>query len=493
MNFKKFYFENIDNFIPANVWEKAIASNDELKVAVELMAKINKLFPDGEIYIVGGVPRDLLMGNDVDDVDLATNIPFAELSKHFELRDISKAGAQPVHKLNYKDFSFDLAQFRVDSKTQGRSNNVSTLTNKFEEDSARRDITINSFGLTAEGKIMDYQNGIADMNNKVIKAVGNAKERFLEDASRILRIVRFAAKLGFGIESETRQAIIDMKDILSDRNVISNEAISKEFYKAAKSGKTLRNFMEGLADVDILKNIMPEFTAMEGMMHNLIHHPEGGGKVLGHILECLSASTFSDPVINLGVLFHDFGKATTYKQVDDKHTYHGHEGAGVPIVEGIFKRMVFPDLSAEDKKSILNAVANHMLVHNLNGLNVKTLTKLVNDLGWEVLKSVSYCDEASRGSMFDPKKFAEKIKIAEDKVGALGNADALKKKIKEKIDGLKLMQWFPSLSKKQSLIGQILPDMQDYVLSRMEQGGEISEDELHGKAQEIINVKNINL
>lgn len=493
MNFKQFFYENINKFISKSVWNNELQNNDELRVGVELMKKINELFPKGEIYIVGGVARDLLLGDKVADVDLATNIPFADLENHFELRDISKAGSQPVNKLNYKNFSFDLAQFRVDSKTHGRENNVSTITNNFEEDSKRRDITINAFGLTSNGEIIDYQGGIDDINNKVIKAVGDAKERFLEDASRILRIVRFAAKLGFQIEKSTKDAIIEMKDILVDRNIISAEAISKEFYKAAKNGKTLRNFIEGLISMGILIDILPEFQAMEGLVHSKEHHPEGDSKVIGHILECLSASKFNDPVINLGVLLHDFGKATTYKLKDGgKHTYYGHEAAGVPIVQKIFDRMKFPDLTSTDKEHILNAVANHMLVHGLDKLNIKTLTKLINNTGWEVLKSVSYCDEASRGSgLFNPIAFEKKIQDAEAKVAVLGDAEGLRKRIKEKIDGQKLMLWFPILNEKKALIGKILPDLQDFVLDQLNNGHDVTDKELFAKTEEILRDKKL--
>lgn len=488
MNFKRFFHENIERFIQKDTWHKELSINDELRTSVELMKEIKQLFPNKEIYIVGGVPRDLLLGIPVDDVDLATNIPFDELSKHFELRDISKAGSQPVHKLNYKGFSFDLAQFRKDSKTHGRANNVSTLTNSFKDDTDRRDLSQNAMGLTENGEVIDYQGGIDDMNNKVIRAVGDAKERFLEDASRILRVARFAAKAGFQIEEKTKQAVIEMKHLLLDRTVISNEAISKEFYKAAKSGQTLNNFLNTLIDVGILHDILPEFTAMDGMVHNIEHHPEGDGKVLGHIMECLKASKFNDPVINLGVLFHDFGKATTYELKDGyKHSYHGHEAAGVPIVEKIFKRLVFPDLSADDKQYILFAVANHMLVHGLDKLNIKSLTKIINNPGWEVLKSVSYCDEASRGApLFNEQKFNERIKNAEEKVATLGNAEQIKKKISERINGTKLMSWFPELQTNPKLIGKVLPSLQDHVLQQMNANVEVSDVELYNMAEKLI-------
>jgi tRNA nucleotidyltransferase (CCA-adding enzyme) len=260
MDFKehfKLYCESKTQ-LPSNIWREVLASNTELYNAVNLIKEIKILFPQKDILIVGGTARDILLGIEIDDVDMATNIPFEELSKYFELRNISKNNSQPVYDILYNGVHYDLASFRTDSKNTNRKNNVSQTTDNFEVDSARRDITQNALGLTENGEIIDYQGGIDDMNNKVVRAVGDAKERFLEDASRILRVARFAAKLGFKIEANTRNAVIEMKHLLLDRSVISSEAISKEFYKAAKSGKTLNNFLNTLIDVGILNDVLPE-------------------------------------------------------------------------------------------------------------------------------------------------------------------------------------------------------------------------------------------
>ena len=353
ITFSRFFKEsvnyNFDGF--PDKWEKALKSSEELRVGLELMNKIVNLFPNGEIYIVGGVPRDLLMGNDIDDVDMATNIPFENLSKHFELRNISKNDSQPVYTILYKDYAFDLAKFREDSQTEmGRQQNISTEVDSFETDTKRRDITINSFGLDHTGRIVDYQGGLQDLQNKLIRAVGNAKERFKEDATRLLRVFRFAAKMDFDIEENTLNAAKELKHLLLNPNLISQESISQEMYKAAKSGRTLSNFLQKLQDAGILDDILPEFTAMVGFDHDPQHHPEGDSQVLGHIHECLKASPYSDPVINLAVLFHDFGKATTRGTKPNGYSnYHGHEAAGVPIVENIFKRMRFAKLGPNDK------------------------------------------------------------------------------------------------------------------------------------------------
>jgi tRNA nucleotidyltransferase (CCA-adding enzyme) len=489
--FLKFYYEsvnyNLDDF--SSKWENALESSEELRVGLELMEKIMGLFPTGEIYIVGGVPRDLLMGNEIDDVDMATNISFEDLSKHFQLRNISKDDTQPVYTILYKNYAFDLAKFREDSQTaMGRQSNISTEVDSFERDTARRDISINSFGLDYKGRIVDHQGGLQDLQNKLIRAVGNAKERFKEDATRLLRVFRFAAKMDFDIEPETLNAAKELKHLLLNPKLISQESISQEMYKAAKSGRTLSNFLQKLTDAGILDDILPEFLSMSGMTHNPKYHPEGDSQVLGHIHECLKVSPYSDPVINLAVLFHDFGKATTRGEKNGHSTYYGHEDAGVPIVENIFKRLRFAKLGPNDKKNILDAVARHMMVHNLDNLNVKTLRRLIHDPSWEVVKAVSYCDEASRGpGLFNKQEFNDKIERAEAKLNSVpGGPEALKKQISSIVDGNKFMTWFPQFQQDRKSIGLYLPKLQDWIAEMIITGKEVTEELAYRKAKQMV-------
>jgi tRNA nucleotidyltransferase/poly(A) polymerase len=471
----KEYVEDFDQ-----KWDKAVSESEELQVALDLMKNIKKKLK-GEIYIVGGVPRDLLMGNAIDDVDLATNIPVEQLEKHFELRNISKNDSQPVYAILWKGYVYDLAKFRTDSGDIGRQANVSTETDSFQADTERRDLTINSFGLDENGKIVDYQGGLDDLKNKIVRAVGDAKKRFMEDATRILRVFRFAAKMDFEIEDDTKKAAIELKYLLQDPKAISKESISKEFYKSAKTGRTLANFLKKLQDTKILHDILPEFTEMEGFDHDPQHHPEGDSQVLGHIYECLNASPYKDPIINLAVLFHDFGKATTRGKKDNGFSsYHGHEAAGVPIVEGIFERLRFNELSQQDKKNILAAVDKHMLVHNLDKLNIKTLTRLIQNPAWETIKAVGYCDEASRGSgLFDEKEFWDKVKRAEEKVSNIGGSeDETRKRLKQYFSGNKLMEWFPVLIKDKSKFKDITAALQEYTLEELNAGREPDDSEM---------------
>jgi tRNA nucleotidyltransferase/poly(A) polymerase len=492
--FRKFFIEtvnyNLEDF--SDKWNQAIESSEELRIALELMGKIHKLFPSGEIYIVGGVPRDLLMGNEIDDVDMATNISFDDLSEHFELRNISKNDSQPVFTILYKNYAYDLAKFREDAQTEmGRQSNISTEVDSFETDTKRRDITINSFGLDYQGKIVDYQGGLKDLENKLIRAVGDAKSRFEEDATRILRVFRFAAKMDFDIEENTLNAAKQLKHLLLNPKLISQESISQEMFKASKSGRTLSNFLQKLEDAGILDDILPEFTQMTGFMHNPKHHPEGGSTVLGHIHECLKVSPYSDPVINLAVLFHDFGKATTRGEKNGHSTYYGHESAGVPIVENIFKRLKFNHLSQNDKRNILMAVDKHMLVHKLPELNTKTLRKLIHDPSWDIVKAVGYCDEASRGpGLFNKDQFEAKIKQAEDKLSVIpGGGEELKKLIGQHINGNMLMTWFPHLVKDRKQIGIVLPKLQDYVADELLAGREPHENMILKRAKQMVSLK----
>lgn len=491
--FKVFLKESVYSRVPDfnDKWDKAVSESEELRVALDLMKDIKEKYPEGEIYIVGGVPRDLLMGNEIDDVDLATNIPFDFLEQHYKLANISKDDSQPVYAIKWGDYVYDLAKFREDSGDLGRQNNISTETDSFEADTRRRDLTINSFGLDENGHIVDHQGGLDDLKNQLVRAVGDPKQRFLEDATRILRTFRFAAKMGFDIDEDTRQAAMELKHLLDDNDAISRESIAKELYKSAKSGPTLAAFLSKLDESGLLDQVLPEFKAMDGMTHNPKHHPEGGSTVLGHIYETLKVSPFKDPVLNLAILFHDFGKATTRGEKNGHSTYYGHESAGVPIVKNIFNRLRFGELSPKDKKNILKAVEKHMLVHNLDQLNPKTLSKLILDEAWPTIKAVGFADEASRGSgLFNPREFEEKIQRAEEKVSKLGgNADDLRKRIKKYVDGNMLMNWFPELRQTPQKMKTLLPKLQEFIIDKLDQGVEPSHDEIHKIASDILSTE----
>lgn len=457
---------------------------NEFKTAFKLIGILDETFPGTSSLIVGGAVRDYLLDIPVSDVDIATNVPFEDLAVNFSLSDITKStvNAQPVSIIEFEGFKFEIAAFRTDSfGVEGRSNNESTIVNSFEVDSSRRDITINAMGINSSNLIVDPQHGRSDLINRRVRAVGIPSMRFREDATRILRVFRFAAKLNFNVEAETYVAARFNRWRLTDRDQISPESIAKEFYKAAQDGPTLSRFLQLLDDAEILEDILPEFTALHGFDHHPLHHPEGGSTVIGHILECLIVSRSKDPVVNLGILFHDLGKAVT-RGVNARgfSSYHGHERAGVPITRAVFDRLKFNDLSHSDKEAILFATDRHMLIHNLSKLKFTTLAKLVLNPHWKVLVDVAFADEASRGVfLFNEEEFKGKIADAENRVHNVAeDSDKLRVKLRDFVDGNRVMEWFPLVSENKTLLGKIMPEVKDWITSSISEGVHPTEDQI---------------
>ena len=186
-----------------------------IKFGISLMKDINNY--GYQSYIVGGAVRDIVMGDlDIHDIDIATNMPIDQIKKHFKTYDMGgeKHGTCIVH---YNNFDYELTQFRTESTySDNRHPDEVKYVNSFEEDTKRRDFTINSMGIDAEGNVIDYHKGIDDIKNKKLKAVGDPYERFGEDSLRIIRALRFASRFGLDIDENTFNAIVKMKKSLSN-------------------------------------------------------------------------------------------------------------------------------------------------------------------------------------------------------------------------------------------------------------------------------------
>jgi tRNA nucleotidyltransferase/poly(A) polymerase len=458
----------------------------EFSTALRLIASLDSTFPNSQSLIVGGAVRDHLLNHEACDVDIATNVPLDEIAKYFVVRDITKntLHAQPVSVIAFEDIVFEIASFRSDSfGVEGRANNKAEIVSTFEEDSARRDITINSIGMNASMEIIDPQGGLRDLRENIVRAVGIPAMRFREDATRILRVFRFAARFGYRIEHDTLMTAIQNAWRLNDPKQISQESIAKELFKGAGSGPQLARFIAALTSANLIRFVLPEIYNLIGLTHDPIHHPEAKSEVLGHVLECLNSSTSRDPVANLAILFHDLGKATTRELKANGHSsYHGHEGAGVPIVEEIFARLKFPDLSSHDKDNILFAVKRHMLIHDLDALSRRTQMKLVHDPGWPILKEVGLCDAISRN-----RANAESIATPllstfariEDKVHSIAaSANDLRLKVKAYVDGHKVQLWFPETKENLKMLKPILEATAEFILDNLGAGKNPSQEEI---------------
>lgn len=438
--FKQFYIENtqkVDN------WEKTIHSSKELQAALDIVRTINKR--GSEALIVGGAVRDIILGNEPHDVDIATNMDMDQVAELFNSFEIGSSKDFGIVTIPYKGFKFEIAHYREEfGSTDSRHPDVVRDVDSFEKDSARRDITINSLGLDADGTIIDYQGGLSDIKNGLIRAVGNPGERIKEDALRIIRALRFAAKFGFDIEPETKRAVSELGHMLfrdeSDpgKTGVSAERLHDELFKMAESGgPALASFLEKMDEVGLLEQFLPEVKAMQGVEHNPEHHPEGD--VYQHVLAALRASTTTNkPVTTLAVLFHDIGKPDTHDPADGKHTFLRHDKHGVEVFLDIANRLKF---SNDEKNAIAWVIENHMKPYMSHEMKPNKLIALKNNKFWPELKDVLYADIHARG---DDNRFTQEydkiMKDFETRTAGMGDAAETKAKLSSLVDGNMIMK-----------------------------------------------------
>jgi tRNA nucleotidyltransferase/poly(A) polymerase len=388
-------------------WNKYVKDNKELQAGVKILNKLNKA--KFKAYIVGGSVRDIILGNlKPHDVDIATNASIDALNRLFKTYDIGKSREFGIVTVREGSFQFEIAQFRNDGKyTDGRRPESVTVTGSFEEDAARRDFTINAMGINAKGEILDFFDGKKDIQNKILRTVGDPRQRFGEDYLRMLRAPRFAAKLGLDIEKSTEKAIQKLSTNIKD---LAPERIQQELVKSAgQSGERFADYILLLDKLKLLKHIMPEVVNLKWYRENLQHHPETrgeGGTVYSHVLHALRKSGTADPIKNLAILLHDVGKGVTATQEKGLPKYLGHAKASMNLVKDLSKRL---KLSNKDRDALIFAVSNHMKFHNLLKMRPSKIAKLVNDENWDVLVAVAKADEMARGDAFMHAGEFEKI------------------------------------------------------------------------------------
>jgi tRNA nucleotidyltransferase/poly(A) polymerase len=442
-------------------WEQLIQDEEELGIAVELLHRIEDLDPEGEALIVGGAVRDLIIGKEIHDVDIATNIDLSLIEREFRTNDIGKSKDFGIFLTHYKGYQFEIAAYRTEKGySDNRRPDEVTLVKDFQSDAARRDLTINAMGIDKNGVVYDYFGGIEDIQNKRIRTVGDPKDRFGEDALRVLRAPRFASSLGFDLSDEVKAA---MHQYPMDK--ISKERIVEELKKAAASGSTLAHFIELLDETDILSSILPDVAKLKGLKQNPEHHPEADD-TFGHVMCALRASPSNNPLSNLALLFHDIGKGRTYENIPgtDYGTYYGHDKIGAEMI----RKEIGPSLklSKKNTEAIAAAAELHMLAHKLDILSPKKILKLVDNPNWDIVKDVMYADELCRQHLADEQQYLDKVANAEELARQRGSAEERKIKIKQFIDGNKLMQWIPELQQTENkhYMAQILNQTGDWIV-----------------------------
>jgi poly(A) polymerase len=314
-------------------------------------AVIAKLRAAGhQAFLVGGCVRDLLLGLTPRDFDVSTDARPDRLMDLFP--SSGRVGAQFGVVLVRDFFSqVEVATIRGDSDySDGRHPDAVRFERDPKSDVLRRDFTINGLLMDPEtGRVLDYVDGRADLERRVVRTIGDPDTRFAEDHLRLLRGVRFAARLSFEIEAATFAGIQRRHGLI---HKVAAERVRDELSRILTEGGARRGF-ELLDQTGLLADILPEVAAMKGVEQPPEFHPEGD--VWTHTLLLLEQLHHPTLTLALGALLHDVGKPPTFR-VADRIRFDGHEERGVEIAHAILSRLRF---SREVMGPVEALVANH--------------------------------------------------------------------------------------------------------------------------------------
>lgn len=297
-----------------------------------------------EAYIVGGCVRDAVLGKEPDDWDITTSAKPEEVKTLFR-RTIDTGIEHGTVTVMFGKEGYEVTTYRVDGKYEDHRRPSSvTFTASLLEDMKRRDFTINAMAYNTEEGLIDHFGGIEDLEGHLIRCVGEPKERFDEDALRILRAIRFAAQLGFSIEERTREAIQNQAVFLRD---ISAERIHVELTKLLVSDhpEQLRTAYE----LGVTAVVLPEFDQMMETEQNNIHHMYTVGE---HTLRVVQAVPAAE-TLRWAALLHDAAKPVT-KTTDDKGDhFYGHNAVGGDMARDILRRLKFDNATIDRVKRLV--------------------------------------------------------------------------------------------------------------------------------------------
>ncbi|HBB02584.1 MAG: tRNA nucleotidyltransferase/poly(A) polymerase, poly(A) polymerase [Candidatus Peregrinibacteria bacterium GW2011_GWF2_38_29] len=325
--------------------------------------KIIQLLRDNgfEAYFAGGCVRDMLLEIHPKDFDIATSATPDQIQKLIP-KTLEFGKSFGVITAIVNDHHFEIATFRSDSGySDGRRPDAVIFTSA-KEDASRRDFTINAlFYDPIADKVIDYVDGQKDLDEKMIRFIGDPNQRILEDHLRILRAIRFKNTFDFRYHPETYNAIKKHAALITK---ISKERIRDEIIKMMSS-QNLSQVFEDLSDTGILQHIIPELEKMKGVAQPIEYHQEGD--VWEHTMLALSSLKLTATLdTKFAVLFHDIGKPDTFK-VKERIRFDGHCEKSAEIAQEILSRLRFSKKMTED---ITWLVKHHMLSLNITQMNV---------------------------------------------------------------------------------------------------------------------------
>ncbi len=367
-----------------------------------------------DAYAVGGCVRDSILNRKPEDWDITTSAKPEQVKRIFRRTVDTGIEHGTVTVLIGKD-GFEVTTYRVDGLYEdGRHPKEVTFTSRLEEDLKRRDFTINAMAYNDDERLVDAFGGMRDLNYHLIRCVGDPKERFSEDALRILRAVRFSAQLAFPIEPETAEAI---KSLAPNLEKISAERIQAELVKLLVSDHPER--IQDACELGITKVVLPEWDDMVSVKQNTPHHKYD---VAAHTVHALQ-NVKNDKVLRLTMLFHDMGKPVM-KTTDENGRDHfkGHAIASEQIAKTVMKRLKFDN---DTIRKVTKLVAYHDYRMEPTGANVR---RAMHEIGVELFPyylAVRLADTKAQSSYERRGKLENIIQIRELYRNALRNKECV--------------------------------------------------------------------
>jgi len=373
-----------------------------------------------EAYIVGGCVRDISVNRIPKDWDVTTSAKPTEVQEifpdSFYENDFGTVGVKvnPFLAVGKKDREHDVIEvttYRVESTySDNRRPNEVTFAKTLAEDLSRRDFTMNALAIDIHNTLINPYNGTNDINQKIIRAVGNPLERFSEDALRMMRAVRFASELNFTIDNKTFDAIQEKNDLL---NHISIERIRDEFVKIVMSDYP-RHGIQMLYDTHLLSHFLPELE--QGIDVEQNHHHTL--TVWEHNLQALDTCPSKKLEVRLATLFHDIGKPESKRGKGRNCTFYNHEYISARIAKIVMKRLRFPTKITE--KTVL-LVRNHMFYYSVDEVTETAVRRIIKKVGLENMKDLMDVRIGDRLGSGTPKAKPYKLRHFEYMIDKVSN------------------------------------------------------------------------
>jgi poly(A) polymerase len=338
-------------------------------------AIVGRLRAEGyQAYFVGGCVRDLVMGREPADYDVATDATPEEVLRIYP-HSLTVGAQFGVVVVPAEAGDVEVATFRSDGRyADGRHPTQVRFARTPQEDVRRRDFTINGLLYDpARERVLDYVGGQADLRARLIRSIGDPAERFSEDRLRMLRAVRFVARFGFALDPATEQAI---GNLAPEIRSVSAERVRDEILKILTEGAARRGF-ELLDATRLLAEILPEIQALQGVAQPPEFHPEGD--VWTHTLMMLEGLRAPTPTLALGVLLHDVGKPSTFS-VRERIRFDHHVEVGARMAEDLCRRL---RLSARSTERVVELVRHHLRFKDFPRMRRSTQLRFLRMEGFE--------------------------------------------------------------------------------------------------------------